>query len=66
MRKLHPMRISRPFSPATRSRQTRRALVLLAGGGILLQVTGCLGGLAPVWASFLESTALSLLLQSLI
>ncbi len=43
-------------------RHLHRLAVLALTGGFMLQVTGCVAGLAPVFASFVESTLLSLLL----
>lgn len=43
-----------------------RFLQLVATGGVVFQVTGCAGGLAPVFLSLAESTVLDLLLTALL
>lgn len=43
-------------------RLVRNVMALLFTGGCLLQVTGCVTGLAPVYLSLVESAVLSLLL----
>jgi hypothetical protein len=47
-------------------RRFGRILALLAAGGCLVQVTGCMSGLVPAYVSFAESTVLRLILSSLI
>lgn len=43
-------------------KQTLRILQLVATGGLVFQVAGCAGGLAPVFLSLAESVVLELLL----
>ncbi|UCC30124.1 MAG: hypothetical protein JSU86_18240 [Phycisphaerales bacterium] len=43
-------------------RLLRNSVALLLTGGCLLQVAGCVTGLAPVYLSLAESAVLSLLL----
>ena len=47
-------------------RQPGRLLAAVALGGCLLQVGGCVTGLAPVYLSILESTLLSTLVETLL
>ncbi len=47
-------------------RLLRHSVVLVLTGGCLLQVTGCVTGLAPVYLSFAESAVLNFLLGSLV
>ncbi len=49
-----------------RTHRLRRMTCLLLCGGCLLQFTGCLTAAVPGFVSFLESSALSLLFQSVL
>lgn len=46
----------------TGCRRVLRILALASAGGFMFQLTGCAAGLAPVFASLVESALLSLLL----
>jgi len=46
-------------------RKVRRVVALVACGGTLLQVAGCAAAFAPVVLSYLESSIVNLLLQTL-
>lgn len=46
--------------------QPGRVLAAVVTGGCLLQVGGCLSGLAPIFLSIAESTLLSMLLETLV
>jgi hypothetical protein len=47
-------------------RKLGRFVILVVSGGCLLQVVGCISGLAPVFASYAESAALHGLLGVLL
>ena len=49
-----------------RSAQPGRIFAVVAMGGCLLQVGGCVSGLAPIYLSIVESTLLSMLLETLV
>jgi len=47
-------------------RRLERIAVLMATGGCLLQVAGCAAGLAPAYASLVESAVLRALIGALL
>lgn len=49
-----------------RRRQPGRLFAVIASGGCLLQAGGCISGLAPIYLSIVESTLLSMLLETLV
>jgi len=53
------------MSLTCRQRMLRLTAVILAGGTVV-QLAGCATGLAPVFLSFLESTALRALLAPIV
>jgi hypothetical protein len=49
-----------------RQRRFIRLAALVVSGGCLMQLVGCLSGLVPVYVSFAESAALSILISQLV